>query len=149
MTGPRSPRPLGWSAIVLAFVVLAGCATLPRANGGDAVSVSYERHGGIAGGSTRLTVTPGGRATLDSRAGGRQVAWTRTLPADEWRALHSALDDARFATLKARYRASDTCNDCFVDTVRYGGRTVTVEGVAPPGRLAEVLRLLEALAARE
>jgi hypothetical protein len=77
------------------------------------------------------------------------VAWTRTLPADGWRALRSALDDARFATLKARCRASDTCNDCFADTVRYGGRTVTVEGGAPPGRLSVVLRLLEARAARE
>jgi hypothetical protein len=122
---------------------------MARGNGDGAGSVSYERHGGIAGESTRLTVTPGGTATLDSSAGARHPAWTRPLPADEWRALRSTLDAARFDTLKARYRASDTCNDCFLDTIRYAGRTVTVEGVAAPSRLAEALRLLEAVTARE
>jgi hypothetical protein len=103
----------------------------------------------IAGESTRLTVTPSGIATLDSRAGARHAAWTRPLSADEWRALRSALDAARFETLDSQYGAPGTCNDCFVDTVRYRGRTVAVVGVAAPGRLSEALRLLDGVAGRE
>jgi hypothetical protein len=136
-----------WPAAVLVLTVLAACAGAP--GGQPAGSVTYERHGGIAGESTRLTVTPSGLATLRSRAGARHTAWTRPLPAGEWRALRAALDAAGFGTLQARYRASDICNDCFLDTVGYAGRTVTVEGAAGPSRLAEALRLLETVAARE
>jgi hypothetical protein len=74
-------------AIAVLGVVVA-CAG-PSGRSED-TGVSYERHGGIAGESTRLTVTPSGTATLDSRAGARQAAWTRPLSADDWQALRAA-----------------------------------------------------------
>jgi hypothetical protein len=62
-------------------------------------------------------------------------------------ALRTALERSGFHDLEPGYRHSGVCNDCFVDTVTYRGRTVSVQASAVPTGLAVVLRLLPELAA--
>jgi hypothetical protein len=158
-SGRQDVRPV----VLLAIAVLAASVALAAAwgrNRADStlpedgpissdVLVTYVREGGIAGERTRLTVAAGGAATLDSDAAGGSTAWSRQLRADRMAALRTALVSAGFHNLDDSYRPSGACNDCFVDTVTYGGRTVTVQASAVPAELAEILRLLGTIAAED
>jgi hypothetical protein len=61
-------------------------------------------------------------------------------------ALRSALDDARFDTLEDTYPHPGTCNDCFLETVTYRGRSVAVENGLAPASLQEALGLIGVIA---
>jgi hypothetical protein len=137
-----------WAIAVATVALLAACSTDPGTTARPG-SVTYTRSGGLAGERTELTVTADGAATLESRVGSRHVAWTRQLPDAETAQLGAALKAADLDSLQSGYTPKRPCNDCFVDTVAYGGRSVTVEGDAAPAELADVLGLLRPLADAE
>ena len=67
----------------------------------------------------------------------------------EWSKLRERLRAARFRTLAPRYAPEPRVLDGTSETVRYRGRTVTVEtGGDPPRRLERLLRHLARLQAR-
>ena len=140
--------------VALAVVVLAACLAFAASWGQDRagtvstdeppsdVLLTYVRQGGIAGGEVRLTVTADGDAKVYSSGVGNWTSWTRRLPDDRFAALRTALERSGFHDLEADYRRNGVCNDCFVETVTYGGRSVVVQASAVPAGLADVLRLL-------
>ena len=104
--------------------------------------VRYSVGGGIAGISERLIV---GRDGTASQTGNRRGSDRRfKLSAKQLRGLRRDLKNARFSTLKRRYRPKHVVNDGIAQSVTYKGRSVSVStGATYPARLG---RLLERLA---
>jgi hypothetical protein len=116
--------------------------TLAVGCGGDAPAataktlVHYERTGGFARERHTVTVSTRGAVRADRR---RSQLSDRAL-----RTLRRTVRAARFGSLKARYAPRTPVADGLTETVRHGGRTVTVQtGGHPPERLR---RLLERMA---
>ena len=123
------------------FIVLA--ALLAGAASAEAKQLTrYDVGGGIAGRVDHLVITTGGTATQTGSSGDHKFQ-----PLDSsLRALKRDLRDARFSTLKRRYRPSRTVFDGIGQSVRYRGKTVSVStGAEYPRRLARVLERLARL----
>ena len=103
--------------------------------------VRYSVGGGIAGISERLIVARDGTA---SQSGNRRGSDHRfKLSAKQLRGLRRDLKDARFSTLKRRYRPEHVVNDGIARSVTYKGRSVSVStGATYPARLGRVLERL-------
>jgi hypothetical protein len=126
----------GAAAVALAAGALAAPADAARTR------VAWDRSGGIAGITERLTVHADhtGRATLN----GETVRFFVTRR--EWSALGERLRAARFGMLERRYAPPARIPDGTSEVVRHRGRTVTVEtGGDPPRRLELLLRHLARL----
>jgi hypothetical protein len=144
-------------AVAAAACLIAGASALagpPSASAGaclagnpGAVLVAYTRTGGLAGTRETLTVSRSGRAT----ASGPRGSATRTfvVGCTRLKALRDVLVQARFGTLKRVYAPDDPFADGYIESVRYGARTVRVmTGAEVPARLARVLGLLRRDVAR-
>ena len=125
------------AALLTVVAVLAGAASAEAKQ-----LTRYDVGGGIAGRVDQLVITTGGTATQTGSSGDHRFKLsTRSL-----RALKRDLRDARFSTLKRRYRPSRTVFDGIGQSVRYRGKTVSVStGAQYPKRLARVLERLARL----
>ncbi len=123
------------------FIVLA--ALLASAASAEAKQLTrYDVGGGIAGRADHLVVSSTGAATQTGSSGDKRFQ----LSPRSLRALKRDLRDARFSTLKRRYRPSRTVFDGIGQSVRYRRKTVSVSsGAEYPKRLARVLERLARL----
>jgi hypothetical protein len=128
-------------ALTVVAVVASVCAQAAPADQAPTVLVTYEQTGGFAGIERGLVVYRTGKVQSD----GMPLRASRLTPA-RLRALRTALQQARFATLAKRYESETPIADGFVYRVTYGGRSVRVDqGADPPARLERVLVLLRGL----
>jgi hypothetical protein len=127
--------------IMRATITVALAAALLAAAPAQAKElVRYQVSGGIAGLSEQLVVRTGGSARQTSR---REATRRFRLSAAQMRALRRDLRDAKFPSLSRHYGPSYPVADGIAQTVRYRGRSVTVEtGGDPPEPLRKVLRRL-------
>jgi hypothetical protein len=119
----------------------------------DDVLVEFSAGGDFGpSGSSVLTVLKSGYASVTfGRLGSRETD-SFTLPGSRLEQLKSALEQARFRSLRSHYAGG--CPDCGLYSISYAGRTVQCAHVAwepsvlgmIPKRLAPVLRLLSHLA---
>lgn len=135
-----------------AVAVLTSLASLASASPALAKTlVTYEKSGGIAALAATMTVTEAGslRITNDRPRNGAKAVRRYKLTATERRALARALRDAHVSTLRAEYAPRIPIADGFTQTLRYGGRRITVrDGARPPARLQSLLTRLTRLAGR-
>jgi hypothetical protein len=106
-------KPILALAVVVALIA-------PEAASGSSTLVSFTRSGGVAGSQLALRVTTDGRAlvTANRRPRAFQLHATTT------RRLRRLLADARFDRVDT---GPSRCADCFVYSVRYGGRHVSYD----------------------
>jgi len=125
------------AALLTVLAVLTGAASAEAKQ-----LTRYDVGGGIAGRADHLVISTTGAATQAGSSGDKRFQLsTRSL-----RALKRDLRDARFSTLKRRYRPSRTVFDGIGQSVRYRGKTVSVSsGAQYPKRLARVLERLARL----
>lgn len=127
-------------------VLLAVLATFAATASAEAKQlVRYDVGGGLAGISERLTVARDGSARqTDNRRGDDRRF---TLSAKQLRALRRDLKNARFTSLKRRYRPKRVVYDGIGQSVTYKGRSVSVStGATYPARLGRLLERLGRLA---
>jgi hypothetical protein len=121
-------------ALVLVLVMAAPAGAATRL-------VRYDVAGGIAGISKRLVIDRDGSARQSGDSDRRFK-----VPATRLRRLKSALEAARFGSLKRSYRPEVPVSDGTTQSVRYKGFEVAVHtGADVPDRLARVLRRLSDL----
>ena len=127
--------------LVVTLVILA--AFLTGAASAEAKQLTrYDVGGGIAGRADHLVISTTGAATQTGSSGDKSFQ----LSPRSLRALKRDLRDARFSTLKRRYRPRRTVFDGIGQSVRYRGKTVSVSsGAQYPKRLARVLERLARL----
>ena len=124
------------------ILLLAAAALLAGAAPANARTlVRYERSGGFAGFDDAVTVSTGGAVKVARRTGTRHFSLSHA----RLESLRKAVRAARFSTLKARYAPPSMVADGIRETVRHGGRTVTVDGRNPPARLSRLLDRLSRL----
>jgi len=124
-------------------VVLAVLATFAAPATADAKQlVRYDAGGGIGGRADRLVVDRDGSARQRGDAGRHDFR----VSSKQLRALKRELKAARFGSLKRRYEPDHQVFDGITETVRYGGRSVTVStGAEPPARFRRVISRLSRL----
>jgi hypothetical protein len=124
---------------ILLTLLAGGCG------GGEAAGLQgpleFTRSGGIAGRIDQLTIRPDGSATLTTKTSRRSFELT---PA-ELEALDEEVEALESAP--AESRNPRTVYDDFAYGVEYGGREVTMDGMATPdelsGLIGELNRLID------
>jgi hypothetical protein len=114
------------------------------------VLVEFGWFSGFFFSGTHITVLRSGKAMVSFRNRGGASTRSFTLSQSKLERLKSALKQARFRSLRPRYRHS--CQDCPTYSITYAGRTVDIEGwpqlrvtgLVPP-RLARVFFQLNSI----
>ena len=127
--------------LAVVFAALAVAAPAAQAQPQPQALVSWVRTGGFIGSSDRMTIFGDGHAS--STRGAFRLSTQRL------RALRRSVEEARFATLVAKYRARVPIADGYTYTIRHSRRSVLVEeGAEVPARLQRLLLLLDDLFSR-
>ncbi len=137
---------LAWSLLVVTLPA-TGCgsdddrAPEPPATG---PLVTYQRTGGIAGVTEKLTVERGGEATLV--VGFDRVRIAFELPAAELNELEAELEAADLEAIE-KAPADAVCSDCFVYEITYEDETITFNDLdRPPESVSTLLAHLDEIA---
>ncbi len=125
------------AAVLLLGGVAHGAEARPAA--APKVLVTLDRSGGFAGIERRVVVYRTGKVVTTERGKRSTTTWT----AARMRTLRIALEQSRWATLRARYAPQYPLADGYVYRISYTGRTIRIDEDAKlPPRLDRVFRLL-------
>jgi hypothetical protein len=140
---------MGLIAAALSCAVLLGpCPTAAErpALPVERFAISYERSGGFAPLPRKLTVRPGGQATVAAvHADGRREKVEFRLAPAQIKGLRAKAEAARIGEVEPAVPGS--CADCFVYTVAYRGERASVSQVDLSAPMLRLVTRLEALIA--
>jgi hypothetical protein len=123
---------------ILLTLLACGCGGGEARDGLDG-PLEFTRAGGIAGRIDQLTLRPDGTATLTTKTSSRKFE----LADSELEAIVEEVDAVE--SVPAESRNPRTVYDDFAYSVEYGGREVTMDGMATPDELSGLIGALTEL----
>jgi heat shock protein HslJ len=124
-----------WGVPVTIISIRERTTTVPA---GTAPLVVFERTGGFAGVSDRMSVYPNATVLLEQKGRSDRFTLEPGLMED----LRSALEKSGFKRLRNRYLSTRPVADTFRYSITYGGKTILTEDTAVPRQLEPVIELL-------
>lgn len=133
--------------LLLAAAAVAGCGDDEgggKPTGDPGGAIVYTRSGGIAGAPLKLTIEPGGSATVEAGIEGDRASFE--LEPDRLDRLHADLEAADLDSVGIAPGPAE-CADCFIYGLTYSGTTISYDEVdTVPDAVSSVVGELDRIA---